>query len=196
MLTLRVCFWVPRLWLVVSAVGKAHLLRMSVNLCLGMCIAWSIGHLQPSVAGNPLHLSLWVKREGAQWRADESCSGLSLWEVGFAFLSPWVRQARLQSQPCLPQAELPTSLYIRAWLLQPGLGFSHWAFPSILWSLTKYGLHFKRDELGTAVFSTPPPLCPALTTHFWHKMHEKTVGATPLARGQFQKQTLECVLPN
>lgn len=64
--------------------------------------------------------------------------------------------------------------------------------------MTKYGLLFKMDELGTVVFSpTPTPLPrPATNYSFLAQDALEAVGATPLTRGQFQKQTLECVLPN
>jgi hypothetical protein len=49
--------------------------------------------------------------------------------------------------------------------------------------MTKYGLCFKMNELGT-MLSFSPPL--PLTTHFWHKMYS-TDWSKPLDPGEVPK---------
>lgn len=59
--------------------------------------------------------------------------------------------------------------------------------------MTKYGLRFKTDELGTATFFPP---FPPTNYSFLAPVALQLVGAKPLTRVQFQKQTFDCVLPN
>lgn len=89
------------LWLVVSSVGNARLLRVSVGFTSGnVPHGRSVSCLQQSVAGNQLNLSLWTERRGRAciWQLRVSqppgclvCISLSL-----------VRQAGLWSLPWHP----------------------------------------------------------------------------------------------